>query len=183
MNRIARLVPFLVLVGGACTASHVDPEVDPDARTEEPADGGTAEPTDGGVASSLGSCFEIFPGVEPREPPGSTTPVPEHEYHTNPTVLELGERPVGEPVTLEVGYYNFCGDPSPIVLGAGWLDESTLGGAFEILEVPEAVDELTRQSVVRLRFTPQEARTYDATFRMRFAHGYYDIVIHATGVL
>lgn len=123
----------------------------------------------------LGACFEIFPDSEPE---GLAAP----SAHDNPTLFEVGEVPVGTSVTMRVGYFNHCEDPDPVVLDAGWVGDGPSDESFEVLEVPEAVDGDDYQSFVRIRFTPQAERSYDATFRLRFSHGYYDIEISAEGV-
>jgi hypothetical protein len=134
--------------------------------------GCTGTPRDPGHSDRLADCFEIFPS-EPGNVSG---------YHVNPTRYELDAVEVGQPIEISVGYYNFCDDPDPVVLEAGWLEGSLSGGSFEVVRVPDEVNWSTSQSMVELRLTPGAAGEHDATFRMRFAHGYYDIVLHATAV-
>lgn len=161
MTRIVLTLAFAITALG-CTKTTLDPS-----------DGGVAE-LDGGDPSQPGSCFEIFPHTE-------WTLEEDPQPHRTPTVFALGEVPVGTAVEVYVGYYNFCGTPAPGVQSADWVD-AAVDPAFEVLEVPDAVDSETMQSPTRLRLTPSAVGEYSATFRLQFRHGYYDIVISATGV-
>lgn len=168
MTRAVLTIAFAILALG-CSGStlagdgdvgQLDGGREPSATEEDP--------------NQPGSCFEIFPSTEWPE---AKAP----EYHQTPTVFELGDVPVGTEVEVLVGYFNFCGTPYPSVLSSGWLD-GPVDPAFEAVEVPDAIDGETVASYTRLGFTPGALGEYEATFRLQFGHGYYDIVIAATGV-
>lgn len=129
---------------------------------------------DAAVRDEPGSCLEIFPGSPPD---ASVTPP-----HVNPTVIHLGNVPVGETRRVRVGYFFVCPEGDRSVTESGWLDETAPDRGFAIVAVPDAIDEISSQSFVDLDVTPPAVGEHQATFRMRLAHGYYDIDITVVGL-
>ncbi len=127
------------------------------------------------VRDAPGMCFEIFPGVVP-----TTAAVTPPRAHANPLTFDLTAA-VGESVTANVRYYNFCGEPTPRLIGieATAPDGGPIDPAFTVESIIR-VSELLPMSLapqLSIRFVASAPGTYRARVRYRFVHGYYESLV------
>ncbi|MFO0605297.1 MAG: hypothetical protein U0324_19110 [Polyangiales bacterium] len=132
-------------------------------------------PTTTPVRDAPGMCFEIFPGVVP-----TTAAVTPPRAYANPLTFDLTAA-VGEAVTANVRYYNFCGEPTPRLIGieATAPDGGPIDPAFtveSIIRVSEVLP-MSLSPQLSVRFVAGAPGTYRARVRYRFVHGYYESLV------
>lgn len=131
------------------------------------------------VRDVVGQCFEIGPWINPAS---ATSQQPPH--HTNPVSADM-TIPVGQIGYLSVRYYNFCNDPDPRVLAVELLgpDGAPADPSFTYsgLAVPGYVITQGEPETFRVTFRPTAPGTKVVVVRVRYAHGYYQTTLTATG--